>query len=160
MSGFTEHQASGASDVGRRHEAVLTWSQAQEMMPLVGRIVADIIKQVQRLARLEPEKARLDRHRNDLVWPERQRRYQLADEIILLNEELQHARAELDSLGVLLLDEEEGVAGFPTLVNNQRAYFSWKPGETSVDFWQFADSARRRPVPTSWKQDETLARRK
>lgn len=160
MSGFTEHQASGASDVGRRHDAVLTWAQAQGMLPLVGRIIADLTRDTQRLARIEPEKDRLDRHRNELVWLERQRRYQLADEITVLTRDLLAARAEFDALGVLVLDEEEGLVGFPTLVNNQRAYFSWKPGEETVDFWQFADSARRRPVPPAWKEAEMAVRRK
>jgi hypothetical protein len=160
MSGFTEHQASGASDLGRRHDAVLTWDQAQGMLPLVRHIVGDIVRHVQRLARIEPEKARLDRHRHELVWLERQHRYQLAEEIELLLRELQTARAELDGLGLLLLDEEEGLTGFPTLVNNQRAYFSWRPGEENVDFWQFADSARRRPVPSAWKEEQAAARRK
>ena len=160
MSGFTEHQASDASDVGRRHDAVLTWAQAQGMLPLVGRILADIMRVAQRLARIEPEKARLDRQRHDLVWPERQRRYQLAEEITVLMRELHAARTELDALSVLVLDEEGGLLGFPTLVNNQRAYFSWKPGEETVDFWQFADSARRRPVPPAWKEAETAAVRR
>jgi hypothetical protein len=57
----------------------------------------------------------------------------------------------MDTLGVVLLDAELGLVGFPTLVNNQRAYFAWKPGDEGIDFWQFADASRRRSVPAAWK---------
>jgi hypothetical protein len=159
MSGFTEYQASGASDLGGRADAVLTWELAQRMLPLVKRIVLDIIHLVNRVSAIEPEKDRLDRHRHDLVWPERQRRYQLTDELRRAIAELQNARLELDALGVVLLDAELGLVGFPTLVNNQRAFFSWKPGEEGVEFWQFADSSRRRPVPAAWKDVHALSRK-
>ena len=155
MSGFTEYQASGASDVGGRRDVVMTWTQAQSMLPLVRRITGDILARVERAAHIEPEKDRLDRHRRDLAWPERQRRYQLTEELVQIHADLQAAVHELDSLGVVLLDVELGLIGFPTLVNNQRAFFAWKPGDEGIDFWQFADASRRRPVPAVWKEIET-----
>ncbi len=159
MSGFTEYQASDASDVGRRSDVVLTWARAQSMLPLVRRIVDDVVSRVDRICAVEPEKERLDRHRHDLVWLERRRRYQLTEELAKLENELRAAVAELDSLGVVLLDPELGMVGFPTLVNNQRAYFSWKPGEDGLEYWQFADNWRRRPVPAAWKDVQTTASR-
>jgi hypothetical protein len=152
MSGFTEYQASGASDLGGHPEAVLTLEQAERMLPLVGRVIADIVNLVKRVEAIEPEKDRLDRHRHDLVWLERQRRYQLTDELTRAVQDLQMARSELDALYVALLDPASGLVGFPTLVNNQRAFFTWKPGETGIEFWQFADGSRRRPVPEAWKE--------
>ncbi len=156
MSGFTEFQASGASDLGRRSDTIMTWTQAQVMLPLVRRIVTDIVSWVERLVHIQPEKDRLDRHRHDLVWQERSRRYQLTDEQDKLQTDLHNAIAELDGLGVALLDPEMGMIGFPTLVNNQRAFFAWKPGDEGIDFWQFADGSRRRPVPAAWKEAETV----
>ena len=122
----------GRSDLGGRPDAVLTWEQTQRMLPLVRSIISDIVRLVNRVTAIEPEKERLDRHRHDLVWLERQRRYQLTDELDRAIAELQHARVELDALAVVLLDAELGLVGFPTLVNNQRAFFSWKPGEEGV----------------------------
>src|SRR5688500_536821 len=107
MSGFTEYQASGAPDLGGRRDVMLTWPQAQGMLPLVRQIASDIIVHVQTLTKLEPEKERLDRHRRDLVWPERQRRYQLTDAISGHYRGLQAACGELETLGLLLLDEND-----------------------------------------------------
>jgi hypothetical protein len=156
MSGFTEYQASGASDLGGRSDVVLTLEQAERMLPFVSRVIADIINLIKRVESIGPEKDRLDRHRHDLVWPERQRRYQLTDELTRCVQDLHNARSELDAIGVALLDAELGLVGFPTLVNNQRAFFTWKPGETSIEFWQFADGSRRRPVPAAWKDVHTV----
>jgi hypothetical protein len=159
MSGFTDYQASGASDLGGRPDVILTWTKARSMLPLVRHIVDEILILVHRIDAIEPEKDSLDRHRRDLVWLERERRYQLTDEMTRKSNELQAARAELDLLGVVLLDEETGLVGFPTLVNNQKAYFSWKPGEAELNHWQFVGSTRRRPVPTAWMEEEPVARR-
>src|SRR5262245_11884731 len=119
MSGFTEYQASGASELGGRPDVVLTLEQAERMLPLVAQISSDIVNLVRRVEAIEPEKERLDRQRHDLVWPERQRRYQLTEELTRSMLELQTARCELDALGVTLIDPESGLVGFPTLVNNQ-----------------------------------------
>ncbi|MBI1914474.1 MAG: DUF2203 family protein [Planctomycetes bacterium] len=151
MNGFTEHQASGASEASKNHGAVLTWAAAQSMLPLIRRILADIVQHREQLARLRPEKARLDRQRLSLAWPERRRRYSLGEEIKLAEARLQEARAELDGLGVALVDAEAGQVGFPTIVNNRRAFFSWRVDDEAIDFWHFAENSHRRPVPPSWK---------
>jgi hypothetical protein len=120
------------------------------MLPLVGRIAADVVHHRGRLAALQPEQARLERNRKNLTWPERSRRYRIQDEIAALEKELQEALAELGSLGVVLLDAATGLVGFPTIVNDRRAFFSWKPGEDGLNFWNYAEDLFRQPVPESW----------
>ena len=151
MNGFTEHQASGASEASGQSGVVLTWATAQSMLPLVRQVVADILQHANRLALLEPEKDRLDRVRLSLDWAGRSRRYQVSEEIVKANARLQEARSELDGLGVALVDLEIGQVGFPTIVNNRRAYFSWRPADEGLEFWHFVDSRHRRPVPAAWK---------
>ena len=55
----------------------------------------------------------------------------LQDEITRAEKELTETRDELSNLGVVLLDDGRGRVGFPTMVNNRRAYFSWQLGEES-----------------------------
>jgi hypothetical protein len=150
MSGFTENRASGASERSGGDAVVLTWGAAGAMLPLVGRIAADVVQLHDRLARLRPEKDRLDRMRRTLAWPDRARRYQLQEETAAALKELQDATAELDVLGVVLLHGPAGIVGFPTMVNDRPAYFSWQPGEEKLGFWNYADDLVRRPVPASW----------
>jgi len=152
MNGFTEHQASGASETPGRRDMILTWATAQDMLPLVGHILRDITTARQQLAKLYPEKEGLDRRRHKLEWPERSRRYQL-DELIAREEgALATARDELYHLGLTMVEEGEGLVGFPTIVNNKKAYFSWRQGEEGIEYWHFAEDHNRRTVPAAWKE--------
>ena len=91
------------------------------MLPLVGRIAKDIVQHHERLARMTPEYARLERNRRSLNWPQRSRRYQLEEEIAAAQGELRTVQAELEALGVVLLEPAVGLVGFPTMVNERAA---------------------------------------
>jgi hypothetical protein len=150
MSGFTENRASDASERPDGEAVVLTWGAAGAMLPLVGRIAADMVRLHDRLVHLRPEKNRLDRMRRSLGWPDRARRYQLQEETEGVVRDLQDATAELDVLGLALLHGPTGLIGFPTIVNDKPAFFSWRPGEEKLAFWNYADDLVRRPVPATW----------
>jgi hypothetical protein len=150
MSGFTEKRASDAFEHPNGEPVVLTWGAAGAMLPLVERIVADVVRQHDRLALLQPEKNRLDRNRHNLAWPERARRYRLQEETADAEKELLEACAELEVLGLALLHGPTGLIGFPTVVNDRPAFFSWRPGEEKLEFWNYADDLVRRPVPPAW----------
>src|SRR5262249_48785690 len=124
------------------------------------RIVAEVTDCRRRLATLHPEKERLDRQRRDLTWPDRSRRYQLDDEIAGAERALRAAFGELDGLGVVLLDADLGQVGFPRMVNKRRAFFSWRPGEPTLSFWQYADDEERRPIPAGWTKGEVRQKTK
>jgi hypothetical protein len=150
MNGSTENQTSGASEQDGGRDIVLTWTTSHRMLPLVQRIIEDITRHRQALAQLLPEKSRLERQRRSLSWPERAARYRLQEETNDLERYLEEEFAELEVLGVTLFDADCGQVGFPTLVNNRRAYFSWRPGEEDLRSWHFAGENLRRPVPVSW----------
>jgi hypothetical protein len=150
MNGSTENRTSGASEQDGGRDVVLTWTTSHRMLPLVQRIIGDILSHRLALARMVPERTRLDRQRRALAWPERSRRYALHEEIAALEQNLEEEFAELEVLGVALVDVERGQVGFPTLVNNRRAFFSWRPGEEDLKSWHFAGETLRRPVPSSW----------
>jgi hypothetical protein len=35
-------------------------------------------------------------------------------------------------------------------VNEREAFFSWRPGEDGLEFWNFAGDPVRRSVPEAW----------
>lgn len=150
MKGSRENRASDAPEQSGWRDAVLSWTTATRMLGLVRSIVHDVLEAQQRIVQLQPEKTRLDRRRHSLAWPERSRRYQLEEEISRAERICEEAEAELDSLGVALLGNPDGQVGFPTLVNDRRAFFSWRPGEATVQFWHFAGEGARRPIPAQW----------
>ena len=150
MNGSTENTAHGASERPSREERMVDLATARRMVPLVRHIVADLLQQGGRLQELKPEQERLERKRRSLTWPERKRRYHLQEEVEGVERALQGTTAELESLGVRLLDPVVGRVGFPTLVNDHRAFFSWRPGEDGLHFWHFAGETVRRQIPPTW----------
>jgi hypothetical protein len=162
MNGSTENRAYGSFEKGQGQDAVLTWGTAGRMLPLVKSIIEDLAGHHRSLMRLLPEKERLDRRRRNLSWPERSRRYLLQEELAREEQGINNAMAELDSLGLSLIDADYSQVGFPTLVNNRRAFFSWRPGEESIQYWHFADDLDRRSIPMAWTkatETRTKARR-
>jgi hypothetical protein len=159
MNGSTGNKAFGASEKPERGDVILSLSTAQRMLPLVQRIVEDILNKQEALARLAPEQEQLFRQRRALAWPERQRRYQIQEEIAAAERSLGEAQEEIQTLGLALLDAEIGRVGFPTLVNDRRAFFSWRPGEDSLQSWHFAEESMCRPIPTAWMREISLARK-
>jgi hypothetical protein len=157
MSGSTEHRASGRSEKTARKVRVFDLTTARRMLTLVERIVSDIGHARQDLAEMLPEQERLDRQKRLLSWPERSRRYGLRDDIAAREDLVQEALAELDHLGVELLNPKLGRVGFPTLVNHRKAYFSWQPGEETVQFWHYAGDSERQPIPPDWSKVVNLS---
>lgn len=152
MNGWAENGVSDASERPERGEVVLNLGTARKMLPLVERIVAEIVAARARVDRLTPERDALDEGRRSLSWPQRQRRYEVHDELAAVEQELRDAVGELEELGVAMLDERRGRVGLPTVVNGRLAYFSWQTGEAGIRCWHFPGEMVRRLIPTSWKE--------
>ncbi|NBO92323.1 MAG: DUF2203 family protein [Planctomycetia bacterium] len=150
MSGFTENRTPSASEHAGAPARLLTWQAAKAMLPLVGRVAADVAAATQCLGALRTEQACLDELRRCLDWPRRQRLYELEEELRAAEANLRQVMGELDSLGVTLLDATRGLIGFPTMVNQRRAFFSWQPGEENLEYWQYAGELARRQIPSDW----------
>jgi hypothetical protein len=146
----TPNRASNSAGKPRKKDVTLDLTTARKMLPLVQSIVADIVTSRRAINALSPEQERLDRQRRDLAWQERQRRYQVADEIAAAQKALATAVGELNGLGVALVDDEAGEVDFPTKVNGRSAAFSWLFGEEELRHWHYADEEFRRPIPTDW----------
>ncbi len=134
-------------DESSHSDKVLNLRTVQKMLPLVKRIADDVVQCQRELNRLEPQEQRLQREKRTLTWVQRQGRYRLQDEMAHHDRILQDAVDELRDLGVVLLDSVDGRVGFPTLVNNRAAYFTWKPGDDGLHSWQFVEENVTRPIP-------------
>jgi len=157
MSG-SKGKASGAWEPPEHRDILFKLSTVQRMLPLVRRIVDDILAGHKKQAAVTPELNQLDRGRRALSWPARQRRYRLQDEAAAADRAAHEAEEELHGLGVELLDSELGRVGFPTMVNNRPAFFSWHHGEADhLHSWHFAEETACRPIPPAWLQEITVS---
>jgi len=146
----SSNRASGPAERQRRKDVLFDLTTARRMLPLVRRIVEDIQTSRDQLSRLQPEQDRLDRHRRDLSWPERKRRYTVHEEIAATERNLHTTIRELRQLGVSLVADEDGAVEFPTQINGKRANFVWQAGETDVAHWCYDGESVRRTIPTDW----------
>ena len=156
MDRFTEREAADALDASGSIDLVLTWEQTISMLPLVRHIINDYCESQHNLLTLQLEKSLLDLRKAQLQWPERSRRYQLEEDVARQQKHIQSTLTELEKLGVVLVDGVSGLVGFPTIVNNRVAFFSWKRGEAEVRYWHFATHRGRRLIPEHWKGTELV----
>jgi hypothetical protein len=153
----TPNRATNPAGKPKKKEIALDLRTVRRMLPLVQSIVNDIVSSRQEITRLAPEQERLERHRRDLAWIERERRYQLSDEMAAAEKALTVAVSELSGLGVNLVDDESGEVDFPTKINGRAAAFSWKIGDQNVSHWHYQGEEQRRPIPTDWDQGKPLS---
>ena len=157
MSRSSQQRPADSSGQGRREVTALDLRTARKMLPLVKSILADIRTYHVRLNELNPEQDRLERNRRTLNWRDRDRRYNISEDIRATEANLTTAVGELDGLGVELVDVEAGAIDFPTRINGRSAAFSWQPGEEAVGFWHYKGEGTRRPIPADWLTSQNQA---
>ena len=81
MSGYSEDEPPTLPSPAAKTEVILDLPTVCKMLPLVQRIVAELLAVEQQHAQLLGEQESLDRNRRNLSWPERKRRYDIQDDI-------------------------------------------------------------------------------
>ncbi|MEO8561930.1 MAG: DUF2203 domain-containing protein [bacterium] len=125
---------------------LFTVDQANRTLPLVRRIVEDVVSEQRRwhetIAELDviAVEARTDLPDPRIVALERQVN-RIAGEIDVF-------QAELESLGIQLKDRRIGLIDFPSELDGRRVLLCWRLGEPSVQFWHDEDAgfAGRQPL--------------
>lgn len=127
-----------------------TVAEANAMLPLLRSIVSDICEVFRNVTGRRVDLHRLLRQR------ERGSGQQYDDEVEETRADLQEEydkiwkyREELEALGVILRQPEQGSIEFPARVGGHDAYLSWRLGEEEVLFWREEDSpwTARKPLP-------------
>ncbi|MCS6851417.1 MAG: DUF2203 domain-containing protein [Gemmataceae bacterium] len=138
-----------ASSCSRRF---FTPAEANRMLPLVRRIVQDIVdlavelrERHERLQRLTPQDSRVrlsPSHAEEVAHAQA--------ELERGQERMQELIGELTELGVELKDYFLGLVDFPSLMDGREVYLCWKLGEPEVAHWHDLDKgfAGRQKLPT------------
>jgi len=127
-------------------EQTFTVEQANKTLPLVRRIVEDVVRQ-HRLWREKILELDLVASSSRAEEP-RQRAEQLEGEAQLLAREIDGYQRELEQLGILLKDRRLGLVDFPSEMGGRRVLLCWRLGESEVQFWHDEDAgyAGRHPL--------------
>lgn len=125
-----------------------TVESANRTLPLVRRIVEDIVRSYARWEDLRREFEIVGGNRRaDEDDPRAER---LERDLQALAEEIAGFIAELESLGVEFKGYELGLVDFPGEIGGEPVYLCWQLGEPSVQFWHPIEggyAARQRLAP-------------
>jgi hypothetical protein len=125
---------------------LFTVEQANRTLPLVRRIVDDVVREhrvwQEKILELDLLASGV---RADLPDP---RAAALERHILALAREIEGFEAELTSLGIQLKDRRIGLIDFPCDLDGRRVLLCWRLGEPSVQYWhdENAGYASRQPL--------------
>jgi hypothetical protein len=118
-------------------DRIFTVEQADRMLPLVSRIVRDVVTHYAKWHEL------LATCEGLLASNAAESR----DQAALMQEEIQRAAgdidrflAELAGLGVQFKGFEDGLIDFPARIDGEDVLLCWKLGEPAVEYWHYADA--------------------
>lgn len=121
-----------------------TVDRANRTLPLVRRIVEDIVREHERwqdaIARLDLLMSNSDTVDLRVVALEK--------EVQAIARDIDAFQGELEALDIQLKDRRLGLVDFPTEIDGRRALLCWRLGEPSVQFWHDEDAgyAGRQPL--------------
>jgi len=126
---------------------VFSPEEANRTLPLVKRIVSDIVQQHKAFSATRAEYAKLQSQKS-LEASQKSRKVELESSIKTAVAEMQGYVAELEALGIAIKSFDEGLIDFPSSRDGRAVFLCWKHGEESVDFWHEPDKgyAGRQPI--------------
>lgn len=128
---------------------LFTVDQANATLPLVRKIVADVVRQhaAWREKILELDLAASAAHAEG----EHAEAQRLEREVQALAREIAGFQRELDALGIELKDPRLGLVDFPGETNGRRILLCWRLGEPEVQYWHEVDAgySGRQPLTPS-----------
>lgn len=128
---------------------LFTVEEANRTLPLVRKIVEDVVRQ----HRVWREKIlELDLIASTIKADEpRDRAEQLEREAQALAREIDGFQQELEQLGIELKDRRLGLVDFASEIQGRRVLLCWRLGEPEVQFWHEVDAgyAGRQPLSPS-----------
>lgn len=113
-----------------KSSSLFTLERANRALPLVRRIVADIVAQHKKVCELEETCHTLAEEGDGAESRER------------LRVELEHVRQlaeELSAVGCELKDWRRGIVDFPTSYQGREVEFCWRIGEEKIEYWHELD---------------------
>lgn len=127
-------------------KALFTLEEANQALPLVRAITADLVAEFRRLRLVGRERRALEQD------PERRAGAEhaaLVATVRALSDQVEVYLRELAALGLEVRDLELGQVDFPTLMGPEPAFLCWRLGEARVAFWHAADKGHAERLPVA-----------
>lgn len=115
--------------------------QANELLGTVAPLLSELQEGVKDAVQLQNE--------GKTLRPDSVRFQQVSAELKFVLESARATKRELDSLGVLVKDVEQGLVDFPSKLGAEMVYLCWAQGEDAVTHYHALkeEAETRRPLP-------------
>lgn len=125
-----------------------TLSEANRTLPLVKRIVADLLALYPNWRELV-DKYELVAAQAHPDWGESEEQLRLRGEIEAVARDIQEYLSELDEVGCVFKGFEPGLVDFHGKLEGRDIFWCWKIGEDRIEHWHELEAgyAGRKPVP-------------
>lgn len=120
---------------------LFTQAQATDLIGVVDPLLRELQEALKEVVQLRDERAALR--------PESLRAQQLTAELTFVVQSAQLTKRELDRLGVLVKDVEQGLVDFPSKLGAEVVYLCWEQGEDAVTHYHALnqEAQARQPLP-------------
>lgn len=125
-------------------KALFTLEEANQALPLVRAITADLVAEFRRLRLVGRERRALEQDPTRRAGAEHEA---LVESVRALSDQVEAYLRELGALGLEIRDLELGLVDFPTLMGPEPAFLCWRLGEARVAFWHAADKGHAERLP-------------
>ena len=131
-----------------------TVEEANNALPLVRRIVADVVRAYELLSE-QAEDYKDVRAVDDRTTEVEDRLNGLKRSMGVLSEEIETYVAELAEIGCEMKDLKTGLVDFPSLMDGRRVFLCYELGEERVEFWHELTEgyAGRKPLPVTVSEE-------
>lgn len=128
---------------------LLTIGEANLMLPLVEKVVVDIVSVWDGIIQKRTELECLEKNPARESLADRQGDAQeLKQELNLLIDRINGYIREIEDLGCFVQEFKRGVINFPTLYVGRKVFLCWRPGDEEVRYWHELDESftERSPI--------------
>jgi hypothetical protein len=125
-------------------------NEAEELLPMIQGVLSEAREQKQKMDALDRDLAQAAAKimvMGGWIPPHRE----LAEKRVLRDqsrEKIKQAIEQIQGIGCVLKDLDEGLVDFPALIDGREVYLCWKLGEERIGYWHGIDEgfAGRKPL--------------
>lgn len=140
--------------MARREQKLFELEEARSTLPLVSRIVSDIVEVTAQMKEIYLEIREVAGEGSD-----RERLDELQERLQEIADGRSEFFEELAALGIEMKDPNKGLVDFPALLDGRVVYLCWKLGEETIEHWHELATGfdNREPVEGNFEPDAVVA---
>jgi len=140
--------------MARREQKLFELEEARSTLPLVSRIVSDIVEVTAQMKEIYLEIREVAGEGSD-----RERLDELQERLQEIADGRSEFFEELAALGIEMKDPNKGLVDFPALLDDRVVYLCWKLGEETIEHWHELATGfdNREPVEGNFEPDALVA---